>query len=142
MTTCAIFLIIACGSCFSQTNSKERNPTFVNSSPAFAEVLLKRTELEAELEELLVAYTLEFPKVKQIQFELKLINTEMDRLYAVKASESQKLTLALGKLIVRKVELESELWNLQKQYGDDHPNVKKAKRKVLVYDSAIKDVLF
>jgi hypothetical protein len=116
--------------------------TEVKSSPAYAEVLLNRTELEADLEELLVAYTLEFPKVKEIQFKLGLLKTEMAKLFAVKQTESQKLTLALGKLIVRKVELEGDLWSLQKQYGDEHPTVKKAKRKVLVYQSAIKDVLF
>jgi hypothetical protein len=114
----------------------------VKSSAAYAEVLLNQTELEADLEELLVAYTLEFPKVKEIRFKLGLLKVEMSKLFAVKQTESQKLTLALGKLIVRKVELEGDLWNLQKQYGDEHPTVKKAKRKVLVYESAIKDVMF
>ncbi len=114
----------------------------VKSSAAYAEILLQKTELEAELEDLLVAYTLEFPKVKEIQFQLGLIKIEMDKLFTVKPAESQKLTLALGKLLVRKIELETDLWNLKKQYSDDHPEVKKAKRKVLVFESAIKDVLF
>lgn len=132
-------LIFSAGTCLSQS---KRAPEFVRSSPAYAEVLLKRTELEAALEDLLVAYTAEYPKVKEIQFELGLINSEMLKLFAVKESESQKLTLALGKLIVRKIELEAIVSNLEKLYEKTHPEVKKAKRKVLVFESAIKDVLF
>lgn len=114
---------------------------FVKSSPAFAEVLLKKTELEAELEDLLVAYTLEFPPVKKLQFEIGLLNTALEQLFKVKIEESSKLTLALGRLMVRRAELETERWQLKQQYNDDHPSVKKVDRKILVFESAIKDVL-
>ena len=141
-----LLFLISAHLCFAQTKDKtvqtDESLRIVKASPAYAEVLLKRTELEADLEDLLVSYTLEFPKVKEIQFQLELIKTEMNALFAVKLAESQKLTLALGKLIVRKIELETDLWNLKKKYSDDHPEVKKAKRKVLVFESAIKDVLF
>ncbi len=60
---------------------------------------------------------------------------------AVGATESGKLTLALGKLIVRKIELETDLWNLRRQYNDEHPEVKRAKRKVEVFERAIKEIL-
>lgn len=136
-----IVLLFSVGFCSAQTRVDTETSTLVRASSAYSEVLLKRTELEAELEDLLVAYTLEFPKVKEIQYQLVLLKTEMNKLFAVKPSESQKLTLALGKLIVRKIELEADLWNLKKQYSDEHPEVKKAKRKVLVFESAIKDVL-
>lgn len=139
---CALFLLISANIGFAQTVSTERAPAFVRSSPAYAEVILKQTELEADLEDLLVAYTLEYPKVKEIQFELGLIKTEMAKLFAVNPADSQKLTLALGKLMVRKIELEVDLWNMRRQYGEEHPGIKKAKRKVLVFESAIKDVLF
>src|SRR5687767_11405889 len=65
----------------------------VKSSAAYAEILLQRTVLEAELEDLLVAYTLEYPKVKEIQFQLGLIKIEMDKLFTVKPEEKEKLTL-------------------------------------------------
>ncbi len=147
-----VFLLIICAATFcnaqkaadsaAKNNLAKQASATVRSSPAYAEVLLRRTELEADLEDLLVAYTLEFPKVKEIQFQLGLIKTEMERLFAVKNAESQKLTPALGKLIIRKIELQTVLWNLQNQYKEDHPEVKKAQRKVLVFESAIKDVLF
>lgn len=133
------------------TQTKSRNTTdstrktveqMVKSSAAYTEILLKKTELEAELEDLLVNYTLEYPKVKEIQFQLGLIKNILDKLFTTKPDESQKLTTALGKLIVQKLEHETELWQLKEKYSDEHPEVKKAKRKVLVYESAIKDVLF
>ncbi len=117
------------------------NAQTIKSSPAYAELLLRKTERESELEEFLLDYTEEFPKVREIRFELSLIQKELYRITAVNASESGKLTLALGKLIVRKTEIETDLWNLRRQYADDHPEVKRARRKAEVYERAIKEIL-
>ncbi len=102
---------------------------------------MRKTELEAELESLLVSYTEDFPKIKEIRFEIDSLKKELERLSAVKSAESSKLTLALGKLMVRKAELETDLWNLRKKYDDNHPEVKRAKRKIEIYESAIKEIL-
>ena len=120
--------------------SNDANPTS-KSSPAYAEVLLKKTELQADLESLLVEYTEDYPKIKEIRFMLELIQKESERLTSVKPSDTSKLTLALGKLIVRKVELETDMWGLQRNYKDEHPDVKRAKRKVDIYEAAIKEIL-
>ena len=113
----------------------------VTSSPAYAEVLLKKTELQSELESLVIDYTEDYPKVVEIRYSLTVLQKASERMLAVKAAESSKLTLALGKLIVRKIELETDLWSLQKNYKDDHPDVKRAKRKVEIYEAAIKEIL-
>ena len=111
------------------------------SSAAYAEVLLRKTELESDLESLQTEYTDEYPKLRRSRFELDLISKEADRLLAVKASDAAKLTEALGKLIVRKVELQGDLWEVQQRLGDGHPDVKRAKRKVEIYEKAIKEIL-
>jgi len=111
------------------------------SSPAFAEVVLRKTELEAELESLLINYTEEFPKVMEMRFESESLKKAILLISAIKTDESSKLTLALGKLMVRKAELETDLWNLRKKYDDNHPDVKRARRKIQVYESAIKEIL-
>lgn len=113
----------------------------VKASPAFAEILLRKTEVAAELEDYLTNYTDEFPKVKEIRFELDLLNKEMNRILAVNPNDSAKLSLALGKLMLRKIELEKDVWNLRKQYNDEHPDVKQALRKVAVFEAAIKEIL-
>ncbi len=113
----------------------------IKSSPAYAEILLRKTEQTAELEELLVEYTEEFPKVQQLRAELVLLDKEMNRILAVNPSEASKLTLALGKLMLRKVELELDYTKVQKQYTDDNGDVKQAKRKVEIFEAAIKEIL-
>ncbi len=113
----------------------------VKSSPAFAELILRKTERESELEEFLIDYTEEFPKVKELKFELILLQNALDKISAVNVSESGKLTLALGKLLVRKIEIAVDLWNLKRQYNDDHPEVKRARRKVEVFEKAIREIL-
>jgi uncharacterized protein involved in exopolysaccharide biosynthesis len=109
------------------------------SSPAYAEVLFKKTELSAELENLLVEYTEDYPSVKELRFELGLLQKDLDKLLAV--ADVSKLSLALGKLMVRKTELAADVWNLQRQLADEHPDVKRAKRKVEVFEQAIKEIL-
>lgn len=113
----------------------------LKSSPAFAEIILRRTELRAEIESLLISYTEEFPKIKGIRLELDVLNRELNRLLLVKPAESQKLTFALGKLIVRKAEIEADYSSLQTRYGDEHQDVKRAKRKVEIFEGAIKAIL-
>ena len=42
---------------------------------------------------------------------------------------------------VRKVEAEIELWKVQQDYADNHPDVRRAKKKVEIYEKAIKEIL-
>ena len=115
------------------------NPS--SASPAYAELVLKRTELRSELESLILDYTEEFPRIKELKFILALFDRDICRINRVKPEDSSKLTLALGMLMLRRIELETELVNLQKNYKEEHPDVKRAKRKVEIYESAISDIL-
>lgn len=144
-------LFVFCGATisFAQTTEKSKttqppNPIIaqaIKSSPAYAELLLRKTDISAELEDYLTSYTDDFPKVKELRFELDLLNNEMNRILAVNPADSTKLSLALGKLMLRKIELEKELLSLRKQYNDEHPDVKKALRKVAIFEAAIKEIL-
>lgn len=118
---------------------KTANPG--SASPAYAELVLKRTELRSELESLILDYTEEYPRIKEIRFVLALLDRDIGRINRVKAEDSSKLTLALGKLMLRRIELETELVNLQNNYKEEHPDVKRAKKKVEIYESAINDIL-
>lgn len=111
------------------------------SSAAQAELILRKTELLAELESLVLDYTEEYPKVQEIRFVLTLFDRDLARLSKVKPADSSKLTVAVGKLMLRRIELETELWNLRKNYQDGHPDVKRAKRKVEIFETSINDLL-
>ncbi len=142
-------ILLASITCWAQAETSNKTKKEVpaasqkgyRSSPAYAELLLRRTELSSDLESLVLEYTEEFPKVKEIRHVLTLIDRETERIAKVKEADVAKLTLALGKLLVRKIELETELWSLQKNYKDEHPDVKRAKRKVEIYETAIKEIL-
>jgi uncharacterized protein involved in exopolysaccharide biosynthesis len=140
-----IFFLLSSFALCAQTTGKKVLPTNANqaakSSPAYAEILLQKTELESQLEDFAADYTDDFPKVKELRFQLGLIQKETDKLLAVSSADASKLSLALGKLIVRKIELETNLWLLQAQYKDDYPEVKRARRKLAVYEKAIREIL-
>lgn len=140
----AAFIFFSAVSISAQKSGKpEMAPSVdpIRSSPAFAEVLLRETEIEAELESLLVEYTDEFPRVKELRYTFDLLEKEKTRLLLIKPEESQKLTLALGKLMVKKVDAATDLWRAKQGYADEHPEVKRAKRKLEIYDKAIKEIL-
>ena len=141
----ALLVILLPAFCFAQAKTAAKPPTadmqFVRSSPAYAEVLLRKTELEADVEALLMDYTEDFPKIQEDKYALTVIDAEMSKLLAVKVGDATKLTLALGKLMVRKVEAETELWRLRKQYKDDHPEVKRAKKRAEIFEKAVSEIL-
>lgn len=142
----ALFIFLSCATfCFAQVKTKASTPPgaaqSVKTSPAYAEVVLRKTELLSELESMLVEYTEEFPKVKEIRIETGLLQKELDRLLAANAPDSSRLSSALGKLMVRKCEIGVVLWSLLLQYNDQHPDVRRAKRKSEIFEAAISDIL-
>lgn len=127
---------------FAQTKTNSAgNANPVKATPAFAEVLLQKVELESALEELLVSYKEEYPKVKDARYELSVLEKELDRILKVKPAETGKLSQALGKLMVRKAEIATDYWNLKGRYNEEHPQTKRAKRKLEIFDNAINEIL-
>lgn len=122
-----------------QPIGKEVGP--IRSSAAYAEVLLRKTELQADLESLLGDYTEQNPKIIDIRFELAALAKDIDKMFAVRPSETGKLTAALGKLVLKKAGVETELARMLRSFAEDHPEVKRMKRKVEIYSSAIKEIL-
>jgi hypothetical protein len=68
-----------------QARRQEQQSNPLPLTPKFS---CEKTERESELEEFLLDYTEEFPKVKEIKFELGLLQKELDKITAVNASDS------------------------------------------------------
>ncbi len=113
----------------------------IRSSPAYAEILLRKTELLADLDAFSEQYTEQNPRIIDLRFELAALDKALEKVYGVKPSETGKLTLALGKLIVRRAELETNLNRLTRSYNKDHPDVKRAKRRVDIFENSINEIL-
>lgn len=124
-----------------KTAADSKQASTTTSSAAHAELLLRKTELQAELESLVLDYTEDYPKVKEIRFELTLFDRDLARLSKVKPADASKLTVALGKLMLRRIELEVDLWKLQQTYKDEHPDVKRTKRKIEIFESSVNQIL-
>ncbi|MEJ7622843.1 MAG: hypothetical protein WKF34_02515 [Pyrinomonadaceae bacterium] len=113
----------------------------IRGSAAFAEVMVRRVELTADLESFAADYTDQNPKVLDARAELLAIERALTAIYAVKPTETERLTLALGKLLVRRAAFETDLARLSRSYAKDHPEVKRAKRRVEIFDAAIREIL-
>jgi uncharacterized protein involved in exopolysaccharide biosynthesis len=135
------FAFLISATCFAQTKAKSAMANSAKSTPAFAELILLKTEVESTLEELLLDYKEEYPEVKKNRDELGFINKELDKLLKLDASQMPKLTLALGKLLVRKIELQSDLSSLRENYKEDNPEVVRAKKKLEIFEKAIAEIM-
>ncbi len=128
--------VSAFGQLRSRTSDKSEPPPIskeIRATAAFAEIIVRRTEVESTLEELLVTYKEEFPKVKTARYELNLLDSELIRFGKLKPSDADKLTIAVGRLIVRRAELATEYWGIANRYNEAHPEAKKAKRKLEIF---------
>ena len=131
----ALFLLPAF--CFGQVGDS----TAVRSSAAYAELIVRKTELQSDIEAFSVDYTATNPKLLDLRFELTAIERSLTRVLAIKAVESGKLTLGVGKLLVKKASLETELGRLLRSYNQEHPEVKRAKRRVEIFETAINELV-
>lgn len=137
-----IVLICISVLCFSQLNLAQKiedKKQTIRSSPAYAELLLRKVELESDVESFLESYTEDHPKVKNAKYELSLTNKDLAKLLT--QTDASRLTLALGRLLVRKNQVETEYWELQNQYSKEHPEVKRAQRKALSFQNAVKEIM-
>lgn len=135
----AIFLVFLLFIAASAAFSQDVGP--IRSSPAYAEVLLRKTHLQADLEAFLADYTEAHPKIIELRTELAALNKSIERIFAVKPAETGKLTLALGKLLVEQAALQTDLAKLQRNYNNEHAEVKRAKRKLEIFEAAINEIL-
>lgn len=138
-TTLSAFAVILLAGSAAWAQNGETGP--IRSSAAYAEVLLRRTELQAELESMLTSLTDANPRVLDAKFEIAALNKSIERIFGVKPSETGRLTLALGKLIVRQAAAETELNRLQRSYNKDQPEVKRAKRRLEIFQAAVDEIL-
>lgn len=121
------------------TDSNSVGP--IRSSAAYAEILLRKTELQADIEAFGPDYTEASAKMIELRAELASLNRSLERVFAVRPSETGKLTQGLGKLIVRKAALDADLDRSLRKYSKEHPETKRAQRRADRFEAAIAEIL-
>ena len=117
------------------------DPAAVKATAAYAEVLLRRTDIQADLLAFGQDYTDTNPKILDLKVELASLDRSTERLLAAKPTQIERLTSALGKMMVRKAALDAELAHVERSYAKEHPEVKRAQKRAELFDSAINEIL-
>ena len=113
----------------------------VADTAAYAEVYAARVEAEADLKVLSMDLTEETVQVREKKLERDLLAREIRWLEALPSNSHDKMTLALGRLLVRKTQSEVSLKMLSENYADDFPAVKKARTRIGVYNGEVQKLL-
>jgi len=136
-----IFMIVLASAVCAVAQARAADVSAIKGTPAYAEVLLRKTELLADLEAYTPDYTDANPKILELRAEMASIDKSLARILAVKPAQTGRLTEALGRMMVKKAALEADLQRLSRQYNKDYPDVKRAQRRVDLYASSIDDIL-
>src|SRR4051812_15075517 len=121
--------------------AQEKGNASVKASPAFAEVLLRKTELAAEAEAVAADHTDESPKMLDLRYETAGLERYLGKMLALAPTDTSRLTISLGKLIVKRMSLDAELSRLSRTLNSAHPDYKRSQKRVAVFDAAIKEIL-
>lgn len=113
----------------------------VADTGAYAEVFAARVEAEAELKVLTTDLTEETAQVREKKLERDLLDREVRWLTALPSTSHEKMTTALGRLLVRKTQAEVSLKMLSANYAESFPSVKKARTRIEVYNNEIQKLL-
>jgi hypothetical protein len=113
----------------------------VADTGAYAEVYAARVEAEADLKVLSTDLTEETIQVREKKLERDLLAREIRWLEALPLVSHDKMTIALGRLLVRKTQAEVSLKMLSEKYAESFPTVKKARTKIEVYNNEIQKLL-
>lgn len=124
-----------------QQPSRPSVPANVRSTSAYAEVLLRATEVRSELDSIADDHTDASTRVIDLKTELEALEKAIDRLAMVRPTDTGKLTLALGKMLVRKSELDTDLARMLRSYKPEHPDVRRAMKKTATFEKAISEIL-
>jgi hypothetical protein len=147
---CAAVAIMLCSFvAFSQTGkpgtgkpaSQAPSANWVKSSPAYIELTLHQADIDAELLDLAVDYTDEYPKVKRLKLEAQFVQADLGNMLKLNAAALPKLTESFAKLVLKKVAMQVDLAELKVDHKDDYPDVQRAQKRVQIYEKAIRDLL-
>src|SRR5580765_1762246 len=83
----ALLILVSTAFVYSQTGEKpaiqtEAGP--IRSSAAYSEILLRKTELKADLEALSADYTESNPKIIDLRFEIAALDRSLEKVFGVK----------------------------------------------------------
>ncbi|MBC7798437.1 MAG: hypothetical protein H7Z37_16330 [Pyrinomonadaceae bacterium] len=105
----------------------------LKSSAAYGEIIAALAEAKVDLKILLFDYKEAAPQVVAKRQLIESYQTEIGKLEAMPTTIAPKLTLALGRLLVKKIEAGAELNELTKEYAEEYPSVKKARIRLQVF---------
>ncbi|HEX7955779.1 MAG TPA: hypothetical protein VF508_02495 [Pyrinomonadaceae bacterium] len=116
-------------------------PRDPKDTPAYAVLVIRKAEVEAELEVLSSMFTGTHPDVRSKRFELDALGFELEEMRATELSRVPKLSETYGRLVVRKAAVGAGLNELPRGFTPGHPEVSKKRAELLALGRELEDLL-
>ena len=111
------------------------------ATEAYQLLVLRKIAVAADLVDLTKRYSTDSQLVQSKRFELELISREIDRLLNVDSVIAAKLSANYGKLIIKKVDQEVELYILERVFTAQHPRVTRTRVTIALLEREIQGML-
>lgn len=109
---------------------KPAPPCEAKSTAAYAELVLRKVALQADMEGSLATMARDNPAVTAKQSEIDAVAAELDQLCKVPRGKQVYLNENYAKLLLHKVELAGRLKSLLVRYTAEHPEVKRTQAEL------------
>ena len=140
--TTILLAILASASSTAYAQQTDQAPTYdVRATPAYGVLVLRKSALEAELNELLGRFSEDHPQLKLTRFEFDALVREMERMNEMPESSIGKLTSGYGMLIVRKAALRGKIQFLLLSFTPEHPEVKSRKAELAAIKREMREIM-
>lgn len=81
------------------------------------------------------------PTLQRTNYELGLLNNEIDRLLVIPSSQISKLSSVYGDLLLRKIDLQAGEHQLRSQVTSTHPDLRRKRIEIMSILQELEDLL-
>jgi hypothetical protein len=113
----------------------------VKATPAYEMLIVKRAALRTEVVVQRQILASQHPDVQGTNYELSLVNIEIERMLVSQSSQISKLSRVYGDLLLRKIDLQVEEHQLRSQVTSTHPDLQKKRIEIAAIQQEIEDLL-
>jgi hypothetical protein len=101
----------------------------------------RKAAAEDELKDLRARFTETFPEVSAKRYELNFLNAALKEMSAAGGLNARRFDAAYGRLILRKVALQTELRRMQDDFTGDFPDLSNKRAELAAHESLIRNYL-
>ena len=133
-------LVLIGGTCVFAQSTNSKNQKVWHVSEAYVVLIKERAKARGDLYEAKQNFNMQAMQFKTAALRLELFNREIKKLSRTNARNAAKFSAAYGDLILAKVQIEVELFDLRQKFTPEYLAVRKKQVELQSLDSDLRQI--